>query len=1093
MRIPVFVLLVVLTSSQIRAQEITDSFIPSADLIIRADSLRMLDKNLEAIALFNQVQKGDTNYVNALIKKSSTMLDLKQYDEGLAACREGMKIPRNKEKQAFWLNLAYTLNKKGDSISSLTEYEALCDEYPFYRLGLYNRAIQYGNAAQYDSSYSAYKSQVILFPFDVNAHLNLGLFALNEGHFTEAFLALNTALMLDPDGSKAITILRLLNEVSNNTKIEKEPKPGFKLESQEFKDIDLLIENYVALKKDYKVDTDVDIYLAKQNHLIFSQLKTRKVSDYFFSSYYAPFFNTVMESGKFNLLQVLLILSSENENHKKLVSKKLKDLKTFNLWLRDTWNDQHNIQTFASAPYQGTYRVWYNNNSNIEAISKLAADNTQFDGTRAYFYDNGCVSAEGPFRDDQKEGEWRYYYEDGTLKQVLKFDKGKLNGSAETFHENGIIDQELTFADGEKSGAFQKFYLTGRLYEKGSYSNDFYEGKVNYFFPNEVLEYDTQYKSGELTGILAEYYPDQKIYRKESYTSGVSNGSYEIFWPNDQNQIKAMKANNEFEGSYLSAYYNGKTNSEGLYNAGLKTGLWTAYYSNGKLKSQGTYSKGKLEGTLKEYSSRGILMAEKVFKNDFIISFRFFDEKGGILFEGGDKKNPFSYKSYNSQGRVYLEGLYSPEKGQIGEWKEFDTYGNLAQTYSFDDLERSGDCLIYYPWGDTKEKYTYKKGLLHGSYRKYYPGGQLEKRGFYADGDLEGIWLSYHPDGTIMEESFYQNGIIKGINKIYAVNGKLDYTTEYDDGMLVGGAYFDTTGNELSRFVFKNYEGIHERNHYNGNRDFRGKYTKSEADSLFTWYSHDGKLETEGRYISGQKTGVWKWFHENGKLETEGEFLNGNKAGIWKEYFDDGSLMSETPYEYGDRTGKFVEYYRDGNIERTIEYWMDEINGNYVFYDETGELEVGRTYREGALISYFYLNAAGDTISTPIAQSSINVEGFFSSGKPSRSFHIEKGVFVGNYRAYHSNGNMVLDYELKHDERHGTYKSFYSNGNLKLESSYIYGVLHGPYAEYYESGTKKMLVEYVNDEKHGEQINYDEKGKVLSKALYYNGEYYVKL
>jgi antitoxin component YwqK of YwqJK toxin-antitoxin module len=41
------------------------------------------------------------------------------------------------------------------------------------------------------------------------------------------------------------------------------------------------------------------------------------------------------------------------------------------------------------------------------------------------YWSNGVVSLEGQYADGQQEGEWRFYNEDGSLREKLYFERGR--------------------------------------------------------------------------------------------------------------------------------------------------------------------------------------------------------------------------------------------------------------------------------------------------------------------------------------------------------------------------------------------------------------------------------------------------------------------------------------------------------------------------------------------------------------------------------------------------------------------------------------------------------------------------------------------
>ena len=217
-------------------------YVSSAKLITEADSLMSIDSMNAALEKVEQINPGDTNYYTALLKKTYILSQLERYDEALVFCEEGISAKEISDHQAFRLNKGYTLNLKGEKKEAKKVYQELLKDYPFYKEASNNLAFQHLELKEYDSSYAAYKKHAKLYPFDINAHFNLGVFAFNEGNLTETFLAFNMIVLLEPYSDKAYRVLGLLNELSNNTKVEIEEKEGFELESTEFDEIDLLIE-----------------------------------------------------------------------------------------------------------------------------------------------------------------------------------------------------------------------------------------------------------------------------------------------------------------------------------------------------------------------------------------------------------------------------------------------------------------------------------------------------------------------------------------------------------------------------------------------------------------------------------------------------------------------------------------------------------------------------------------------------------------------------------------------------------------------------------------------------------------------------------
>lgn len=1041
----------------------------------------------EALILCNQVHSGDSNYVHVLVKKILCHVGLEQYDEAMAVCDKGMAFNPPKEYSTFALNKGYVLNLQGKKEEALAQYKSLKEKFP-YHIDVGNSiAYQYINLKKYDSSYAAYKRQAILFPFDARAHLNLGVFAYNEGHLTEAFMALNFVILLDPYSDKAYSVLGLLNEVSNNNQAETTPKEGFDLESDEYDEIDVLIRNFVALSKKYKVSTKSELYLAKQNHLIFSQLQNIETSDYFFSKYYTPFYKKLMEEGKYGDMQHFQLIPSTNEKHKKLVKKEIENLKKFNSWFKSTWYKLNNKINVNYENVTGENNVWYYDSGAIKAIGNYNEDTEKLEGELVSFFDGGQVGSKGLYKNDEKHGEWTFYRENGLLKELVTFSEGKVT-NAVTYSEFGEKDEILLFEDDKRNGAFTENYLHGGIYRKGAYKDGKFDGKMTYYFKSGSPEYDVMYSNGDITNTLTEYYYNGAIYRQEDYKDGKSNGNYKLFWPNGNKLAVGTLVNGKIDGKYETFYQNGVLEMTGSGKEGDRYGEWKNYHRNGKLMSINNYENGKLEGEYKEYDYDGIIYSEKVFSDGYLIAYKYFDKNKKLLAEGGDKKKVFELQNFHPNGTLSSKGKFQKGVGKVGKWQEFDEYGNLVAEYNVVEGDIEGEMIRYFPWGSKSEVINFKKGQEDGLYTEYYPYDTMETEGYYVEGVRSGVWKDYHPNGNVKYLKFYQNGKISGDYNAYDINGKISSVSYYELSMLNGVDHYDTSGNILNSVNFKSGAGTYLETHYNGKEEFKGGYILNDSYGEYIWKYPDGTIETKRYYQGDKKDSLWQQFHENGKLSEEGTYLNDRKEGEWVQYFEDGKVSETSNYIGGLIHGKNLEYYKNGVKSREANFEFGKKHGDYIFYDEAGEAGIGRTYKYDIYDSYWYYNGNKEKVIKPIKNGSAAVNAFYANGKPSRQFTLKNGYFIDDYKIFHSNGNLIADYQLKYDQRHGKYKEYFPSSKLKHEKNYFYGLLHGKSVEFYESGKQKSLATYQYGILHGPSIEFNEDGSKKKETIYYNGK-----
>ena len=150
------------------------------------------------------------------------------------------------------------------------------------------------------------------------------------------------------------------------------------------------------------------------------------------------------------------------------------------------------------------------------------------------------MKIKGNYKDDKKDGVWKYYREDGTLEGKVTYKNDEANGKYEAYFENGkTLYSDGTYINGKKNGIEKEYYMSGKLQSATTYKND---------TPEETIM----------------YYPSGKIYMKQNY-----NKTHEITYYYENGQI------------FLSGYVKNNT----------AYGEWKYYDKKGKLVTKGEYNK----------------------------------------------------------------------------------------------------------------------------------------------------------------------------------------------------------------------------------------------------------------------------------------------------------------------------------------------------------------------------------------------------------------------------------------------------------------------------------------------------------------------
>lgn len=90
------------------------------------------------------------------------------------------------------------------------------------------------------------------------------------------------------------------------------------------------------------------------------------------------------------------------------------------------------------------------------------------DGNAMIYYDNreSINRIEMNFEEDALEGEYKEFYENGTLKAMLNFREGKIHGDVEYYYDSGKIKIKGQYKEGMKKGKWDYFTETGELINK---------------------------------------------------------------------------------------------------------------------------------------------------------------------------------------------------------------------------------------------------------------------------------------------------------------------------------------------------------------------------------------------------------------------------------------------------------------------------------------------------------------------------------------------------------------------------------------------------------------------------------------------------
>jgi antitoxin component YwqK of YwqJK toxin-antitoxin module len=305
-------------------------------------------------------------------------------------------------------------------------------------------------------------------------------------------------------------------------------------------------------------------------------------------------------------------------------------------------------------------------------------------GNWKYFWENGNLKEEGTYQNGKKQGYFKYYDEDGNFKNVEKYDQDNLVADAQetrqmdvktVYHPNGKPAVTVTYYKGVPDGIRREFDENGTVIK-------------GYVFTNGVLKYEgITDEDGKRQGLWKEYYPTGELKSQGYYINSNTDGVWKFYFENQQIEV------------------------EGRYKNGKKEGTWFWYYPNGAVLQEENWSNGKLDGIFTEYN-----------------------ESGEVTAKG-----------------EYLEGT------EEGEW--FYLQGNAIEKGTYYDGLREG--LWTTKWrkdGKLISEIEYGQDVFDGKYVVYHPNGKIRESGKYSDGERTGIWYLYDEEGELMLTTVFSEG-----------------------------------------------------------------------------------------------------------------------------------------------------------------------------------------------------------------------------------------------------------------------------------------------------------------------------------------------
>ncbi len=1041
----------------------------------------------EVIAQLERIPKNDSLYCGSLVSKTYYLMQDEQYDQLDKVYEEAQELNCKEELKLINLNKSVAYLRNENYEASLEVSAILLKDHPFNTSAMKNKALALFRLERYAESAEVYREIIRVHPFDEDAHLQLGVISYRRGLSAQALMCFNMHLLLNDNLEDSQGLLKGLNDLSFNLYKEKNYDYVVSEEDADFKTIDQILDQRIALQDAYETGHQVDIQFIRQSHILFTYLKDHKGTKGLWSEIYAPLFGKLINNDQFDDYIYYITQALSGGDYKSLYKRNEDSaLETAQAIVSDY------LELAADFNPGSTYHY---SNGRMSAIGDKV-DNDEPIGFYKLYDTSGYLAESGSFdMNHDRDGLWQSFYNDGSVKESQEYVKGKKQGLSIGYFPNGVKSFEYEWNDDVASGIYKSYTKSGALKTDKELTNSENDGYYKGYFDvgESILEYKATYKDNFIEGTLYEYYSDGTIYQETTYSNQARNGvqtTYDI----DGNVIAEFNFMDDLlHGDYKTFYSNGNPEIVANLKEDIFVGSYFSFHSNGNPYLKINYNDdGKLDGLYQEFTRDGKLWYEFDYVNSKIKRFRFFDKSGAIIHEGKKQGGDLDYKGYTSDRTLFVEGTYDVRDGKTGTWKFYDANtGALTSKGNYVDDKVMGALTTYYPNGNVQEVTEYDNDVPVGYSVYYYPNNKIKSQGYFKEGERHGNWEWYHVDGTLESRTYFNKGTIINAAETYDASGTLENINTYDNGELKTEKYFTPDGTLKQSFNYPLPAGKTEHKVLNN---------KGTVISLFTYlngmlhgpterYGKDNKVVLKGAYLDGQSHGLWQGFFPNGNVEFETTYKMGKTHGARRGYYENGQLEYQYEDKNGLSQGAYKSYWENGSINSENFYVDGKLDGARRQYDEQGNLQIIRYYDYGTFIGYAYEDEKGEIIPMiPIERETGNVVAYYKNGQVSRKFEINKGDFVGTYEIFHPNGKLMSKTPYKNGWIDGVDEEYYSNGTVKALKSYLLNQEHGSYKSYFENGKLKLESNFLNGVKHGKSSTYDSNGKLIKTEEYLNGQ-----
>jgi antitoxin component YwqK of YwqJK toxin-antitoxin module len=301
------------------------------------------------------------------------------------------------------------------------------------------------------------------------------------------------------------------------------------------------------------------------------------------------------------------------------------------LWAYDVYNDGSRTTETAFDPLQvilyddpktdGEQLKPYQSGS---VHTKYTVKCGKVNGAFARFFPNGKTSYVSHYLNDVRNGSYKAYDFDGTLRTEGDYLSGSRHGVWTRYNRIGKLSEVTKYVNGNEDSLYTDYYPFGKPYKIAEYNEGELDGISRFLAPdgtpvaekkylsNQLIEVRTTEKNGQFGPWkpfspkmnLVGYYPNGTKAYEENYEAGTLSGPKRIYFPNGKLCREYYYVNGTNEGAFADYYLNGGLCMKGQYRSDMLDGVVEVYDETGTLIRTVTYKLGEVHGPTVYYTKK---------------------------------------------------------------------------------------------------------------------------------------------------------------------------------------------------------------------------------------------------------------------------------------------------------------------------------------------------------------------------------------------------------------------------------------------------------------------------------------------------------